>query len=161
MDKKKKKQKKSASASASDPTEGTPEFLIKPEDVQPSLDTSKWPLLLKVNARSTFFAPRRMPAQITKKRIADWFHNLDLTRAIPYSVSQFSRCFTHIFVRAQNYDKMNVRTGHYTPIPAGHTPLKRPLKEYIKYVLFFPVWPVPSSPIITLAPTCHFFLPIL
>lgn len=34
--------------------------------------------------------------------------------------------------RYQNYDKLNVRTGHYTPIPAGHTPLKRPLKEYVK-----------------------------
>ena len=33
----------------------------------------------------------------------------------------------------KNYDKLNVRTGHYTPIPAGHTPLKRPLKEYISY----------------------------
>jgi H/ACA ribonucleoprotein complex subunit 4 len=31
----------------------------------------------------------------------------------------------------KNYDKLNVRTGHYTPIPAGHTPLKRPLKEYV------------------------------
>jgi H/ACA ribonucleoprotein complex subunit 4 len=33
----------------------------------------------------------------------------------------------------KNYDKLNVRTGHYTPIPAGHTPLKRPLKDYISY----------------------------
>lgn len=33
----------------------------------------------------------------------------------------------------QNYDKLNVRTGHYTPIPTGHTPLRRPLKEYIRY----------------------------
>ncbi|MEW5309781.1 MAG: hypothetical protein WDW38_001641 [Sanguina aurantia] len=33
----------------------------------------------------------------------------------------------------KNYDKLNVRTGHYTPIPAGHTPLKRPLKEYLSY----------------------------
>lgn len=32
----------------------------------------------------------------------------------------------------KNYDKMNVRTGHYTPIPAGFSPLKRPLLEYIK-----------------------------
>lgn len=31
----------------------------------------------------------------------------------------------------KNFDKLNVRTGHYTPIPAGHTPLKRPLKEYL------------------------------
>lgn len=27
---------------------------------------------------------------------------------------------------------MNIRTGHYTPIPCGYSPLKRPLAEYIK-----------------------------
>ena len=26
-----------------------------------------------------------------------------------------------------------MRTGHYTPIPTGHTPLRRPLAEYIRY----------------------------
>ena len=34
---------------------------------------------------------------------------------------------------SQNYDKLNVRTGHYTPIPSGYTPLKRPLLDYIRY----------------------------
>merc|ERR1719291_517055 len=33
----------------------------------------------------------------------------------------------------KHYDQLNVRTGHYTPIPNGHTPLKRPLAEYLKY----------------------------
>ncbi|XP_073045852.1 H/ACA ribonucleoprotein complex subunit 4-like [Primulina eburnea] len=33
----------------------------------------------------------------------------------------------------KNYDKLNVRTGHYTPLPSGYSPLKRPLPEYIKY----------------------------
>lgn len=33
----------------------------------------------------------------------------------------------------KNYDKLNVRTGHYTPIPAGYTPLKRPLKDFLSY----------------------------
>ncbi|XP_047941089.1 H/ACA ribonucleoprotein complex subunit 4-like [Salvia hispanica] len=33
----------------------------------------------------------------------------------------------------KNYDKLNVRTGHYTPLPCGYSPLKRPLAEYIKY----------------------------
>lgn len=33
----------------------------------------------------------------------------------------------------RNYHKMNVLTSHYTPIPAGSTPLKRPLKDYLKY----------------------------
>ncbi len=33
----------------------------------------------------------------------------------------------------KNYHKMNVLSTHYTPIPAGSTPLKRALKEYLKY----------------------------
>lgn len=33
----------------------------------------------------------------------------------------------------KNYDRLNVRTGHYTPISAGYSPLKRPLQEYIRY----------------------------
>ncbi|KAL0428570.1 UNVERIFIED_CONTAM: H/ACA ribonucleoprotein complex subunit [Sesamum latifolium] len=33
----------------------------------------------------------------------------------------------------KNYDKLNVRTGHYTPLPSGYSPLKRPLAEYVKY----------------------------
>ncbi|KAJ4704697.1 H/ACA ribonucleoprotein complex subunit 4 [Melia azedarach] len=33
----------------------------------------------------------------------------------------------------KNYDRLNVRTGHYTPIPAGCSPLKRPLAEYLRY----------------------------
>ena len=49
------------------------DFLIKPSDTKPPLDTSQWPILLK------------------------------------------------------NYDKLNVRTGHYTPLADGYSPLKRPL----------------------------------
>ncbi|PVV02556.1 hypothetical protein BB560_002987 [Smittium megazygosporum] len=33
----------------------------------------------------------------------------------------------------KNYDKLNVRTGHYTPIPLGSTPLKRDIVNYIRY----------------------------
>ncbi|XP_010554793.1 PREDICTED: H/ACA ribonucleoprotein complex subunit 4-like [Tarenaya hassleriana] len=33
----------------------------------------------------------------------------------------------------KNYDRLNVRTGHYTPLPSGFSPLKRPLQEYIRY----------------------------
>ena len=33
----------------------------------------------------------------------------------------------------KNYDKLVVRTGHYTPIPCGRAPLQRDLKEYIRY----------------------------
>jgi H/ACA ribonucleoprotein complex subunit 4 len=33
----------------------------------------------------------------------------------------------------KNFDKMNVKETNYTPIVAGSTPLKRSLKEYLKY----------------------------
>lgn len=33
----------------------------------------------------------------------------------------------------KNYDKLNVRTGHFTPIPCGFNPVKRPIKEHIRY----------------------------
>ncbi|KAL1516590.1 hypothetical protein ABEB36_000485 [Hypothenemus hampei] len=32
----------------------------------------------------------------------------------------------------KHFDRMNVRTNHYTPIPSGASPLKRELSEYIK-----------------------------
>mmetsp|Transcript_21948 Transcript_21948/g.51873 ORF Transcript_21948/g.51873 Transcript_21948/m.51873 type:complete len:468 (-) Transcript_21948:477-1880(-) len=33
----------------------------------------------------------------------------------------------------KNYDKLNIRTGHYTPIPNGCSPLKRPIHDYVRY----------------------------
>lgn len=33
----------------------------------------------------------------------------------------------------KHYDRLLVRSGHYTPIPCGRTPLKRSLPDYIKY----------------------------
>lgn len=32
----------------------------------------------------------------------------------------------------QNYDKLNVRTGHYTPLANGCSPLKRPIADYVR-----------------------------
>ena len=31
----------------------------------------------------------------------------------------------------QFYDRLNVRTGHYTPLPCGSAPLKRSLRDYM------------------------------
>ncbi|KAL6657530.1 hypothetical protein ACP70R_005310 [Stipagrostis hirtigluma subsp. patula] len=82
---KKKKHKSKDAPAAGDPPslaeaeEKTDGYLIKPQSLVPSLDTSTWPLLLK------------------------------------------------------NYDRLNVRTGHYTPLPSGHSPLKRPLAEHLRY----------------------------
>jgi H/ACA ribonucleoprotein complex subunit 4 len=33
----------------------------------------------------------------------------------------------------KNYDQLNVRTSHFTPLPMGTSPLKRPLAEYLRY----------------------------
>ncbi|XP_051214182.1 H/ACA ribonucleoprotein complex subunit 4 [Lolium perenne] len=87
--KKKKTKSKDASADPAAAAVDTPSlaeaeaktdgFMIKPQSLIPSLDTSTWPLLLK------------------------------------------------------NYDRLNVRTGHYTPLPSGHSPLKRPIAEYLRY----------------------------
>ncbi|XP_059588626.1 H/ACA ribonucleoprotein complex subunit DKC1 isoform X2 [Alligator mississippiensis] len=32
----------------------------------------------------------------------------------------------------KNFDKLNVRTAHYTPLPSGSNPLKRELAEYVR-----------------------------
>ncbi|KAK9017839.1 hypothetical protein V6N11_000840 [Hibiscus sabdariffa] len=63
----------------SEPKEPDQDFMIKPHNATPSIDTSQWSILLK------------------------------------------------------SYDRLNVRTGHYTPLPSGFSPLKRPLAEYIRY----------------------------
>lgn len=33
----------------------------------------------------------------------------------------------------KNYDQLHVRTGHFTPLPFGYSPLKRPIAEYLRY----------------------------
>lgn len=33
----------------------------------------------------------------------------------------------------KNYEDLNVRTSHFTPIPVGCSPLKRPLRDYLRY----------------------------
>ena len=33
----------------------------------------------------------------------------------------------------KNFSELNVKSSHYTPIPSGHNPAKRPLVDYLKY----------------------------
>ncbi len=32
----------------------------------------------------------------------------------------------------KNFDKLNIRTHHYTPLPNGSSPLNRPIEDYVK-----------------------------
>jgi len=75
----KKKKKNTNKHTEPEEPQNQQDFMIKPEKLAPTIDTSNWPILLK------------------------------------------------------NYDRLNVRTGHYTPLPAGHSPLKRPIADYLKY----------------------------
>ena len=40
----------------------------------------------------------------------------------------------------KNYDKLLVRSSHFTPIPAGCSPLKRDIQSYIKYAQLPYIW---------------------
>merc|ERR1712004_783043 len=35
----------------------------------------------------------------------------------------------------ENFEKLNIRTAHYTPIPAGSSPLQRPIADYVSQPL--------------------------
>lgn len=37
-------------------------------------------------------------------------------------------------VFVQNFDKLNIRTAHYTPLPNGSNPLKRNIHDYVRWV---------------------------
>ena len=36
----------------------------------------------------------------------------------------------------KNYDRLNVRTGHYTPLTEGHSPTKRPLGKHVDQIYY-------------------------
>lgn len=55
------------------------------------------------------------------------------TSTWPLLLKNYSNCEKHIFALETCTDRITVlvRTGHFTPIPNGCTPLKRDLKSYI------------------------------
>lgn len=49
------------------------------------------------------------------------------------SIKHYSDNVTFTYISfIQNYDKLNVRTNHFTPLAFGCSPLKRTLREYIR-----------------------------
>jgi len=53
--------------------------------------------------------------------------------SVPTSTEQTSLDTSQWPLLLKNWDKLNVRCAHYTPIPVGSSPLKRTLKEYVRY----------------------------
>lgn len=37
-----------------------------------------------------------------------------------------------LFLKSKNFDKLNVRTNHYTPLPSGSSPSNRTIEDYVK-----------------------------
>jgi H/ACA ribonucleoprotein complex subunit 4 len=65
----------------------------------------------------------------SKKRRADGEAEQDLIK--PESTRKLDTSSWPLLLK--NYDALNVRTGHYTPIPSGHSPMKRPWSEHLRY----------------------------
>lgn len=59
----------------------------------------------------------------------------------------------------KNYDKLIIRSSHFTPIPTGCSPLKRDIASYVKCALVMPVvtrsklWKGPGLSTLTNHPT--------
>lgn len=47
--------------------------------------------------------------------------------------SQTAKKKSDEFCFLQNFDKLNIRTAHYTPLPCGSNPLKRNIQDYVRY----------------------------
>ncbi|KAI2650991.1 H/ACA ribonucleoprotein complex subunit DKC1 [Labeo rohita] len=145
--KKDKKKKKFSEGEIGDIQESG-DFLIKPESKVASLDTSQWPLLLKVGIR--------LPTDLFPKRTCGmmnvFIHSLSAAGSLPQrpcgpfwsaglQLSDSARpvqCSigsatveSDVLVRG-NFDKLNIRTAHYTPLPHGSNPLKRNIHEYVR-----------------------------
>ncbi|KAG8955347.1 centromere/microtubule-binding protein cbf5 [Tulasnella sp. 424] len=70
------------------------------------------------------------PAQAVKIDVAEAQRKGDYTISPADAAPKLDTSQWPILLK--NYDKLIARTGHYTPIPQGCSPLKRDLKTYIK-----------------------------
>lgn len=130
------------------------DFLIKPDKAAPALDTSKWPLLLKnydkLNVRTGTVSREHnqlhvvvlfaVPVHTQQKQQLAGVHCVtklpqQLTSRQVRASSSSCACSitTYQEQTAKPAVHLGVCAGHYTPIPAGHTPLRRPLKDYVSY----------------------------
>jgi len=85
--------------------------VIKPQAAAPAVDYSQFPYVVP-SSRVQFF-------RFLSRRVCCGFQDRFTDPAIQCSLL------------LKNYDKLLVRTGHFTPIPCGAPPLKRDIKSYI------------------------------
>eukprot|EP00796_Vickermania_ingenoplastis_P010120 gene10120-7085_t len=70
---------------------------------------------------------------MSKKRVGEIQRNEDFVIPVGDSEANSALPSEEWPLLLKNYDKMNVRSQHFTLLESGWSPLRRPLKEYIKY----------------------------
>ncbi|KAG8429789.1 hypothetical protein GDO86_019209 [Hymenochirus boettgeri] len=75
-------------------------------------------------------AKKRRSQVLGAEDVADIQHEGDFLIKPESKVAQLDTSQWPLLLK--NFDKLNVRTAHYTPIPSGSNPLKREITEYIK-----------------------------
>nr|XP_054771299.1 H/ACA ribonucleoprotein complex subunit DKC1-like [Lytechinus pictus] len=63
------------------------------------------------------------------KSLGDIQHEADFLIKPESAVAKLETAHWPLLLK--NYDKLNIRTGHYTPLPNGCSPLKREIKDYV------------------------------
>ncbi|XP_069105329.1 H/ACA ribonucleoprotein complex subunit DKC1-like [Argopecten irradians] len=69
-----------------------------------------------------------------KKSLADVQHSENFLLQSSSKVDKLDSSQWPLLLK--NVDKLNVRTAHYTPIPTGCSPLKRPIDDYVRSGFF-------------------------
>ncbi|KAE8583863.1 hypothetical protein XENTR_v10020714 [Xenopus tropicalis] len=75
-------------------------------------------------------AKKRRSQILGAEDVADIQHEGDFLIKPESKVAQLDTSQWPLLLK--NFDKLNIRTAHYTPIPSGSNPLKREISEYIK-----------------------------
>jgi H/ACA ribonucleoprotein complex subunit 4 len=73
-----------------------------------------------------------MAPSLTREQVASAQLNGDYTIKSEKSAPALNTSQWPLLLK--NYDKLLVRSSHFTPIPSGCSPLKRDIVSYVKYV---------------------------
>jgi predicted rRNA pseudouridine synthase len=119
----KKKRKHSKESSSSSKEAGGADFIIEPSNETPKLDTSRYIISF------LFIIGDYQHTPPSFNRQCGFFSTY--VRISLLSLSFFLCNRWPLLLK--DYDQLHVRTAHYTPIASGCSPLKRPLKEYMRY----------------------------
>uniref|UniRef100_A0A3P8RSV3 H/ACA ribonucleoprotein complex subunit DKC1 n=1 Tax=Amphiprion percula TaxID=161767 RepID=A0A3P8RSV3_AMPPE len=80
--------------------------------------------------RMSAFILRKKPKKKKKKKVADVQQSEDFFIKPESKVPSLDTSQWPLLLK--NFDKLNIRTAHYTPLPNGSNPLKRNIHDYVR-----------------------------